>query len=32
MDFGSGIWNGGLIGIPDNIISVANEIKYTPTF
>ena len=32
MDFGSGTWNGGPIGIPYNIFSGANETKYTPTY
>lgn len=32
MDFGSVTWDGGPIGIPYNIISGANETKYTPIF
>lgn len=32
MDFGSGKWEGGPIGIPYNVISGASATKYTPTF
>jgi len=32
MDFGSGTWNGGLIGIPFNIVSGASVPKYTLDF
>src|ERR1051325_2221075 len=32
MDFGSGEWDGGPIGIPYNIISGSSVTKYTPDF
>jgi hypothetical protein len=32
MDFGSGMWDGGLIGIPFNIVSGSMVVKYTPEF
>ncbi len=32
MDFGSGTWDGGPIGIPYNVISGAALAKYTPDF
>lgn len=32
LDFGSGTWNGGPIGIPFNLISGTQADKFTPTF
>jgi hypothetical protein len=32
MDFGSGTWDGGPIGIPYNVVSGATANKYTPGF
>ena len=32
MDFGSGTWEGGPIGIPFNIVSGSTVLKYTPDF
>ena len=32
MDFGSGTWDGGPIGIPYNILSGSSATKYTPDF
>jgi hypothetical protein len=32
MDFGSGAWDGGPIGIPFNVIPGASETKFAPTF
>jgi hypothetical protein len=32
MDFGSGTWNNGKIGIPYNVVSGATVTKYTPVF
>ncbi|HXQ37279.1 MAG TPA: hypothetical protein VN843_24935, partial [Anaerolineales bacterium] len=32
MDFGSGTWDGGSIGIPFNIVSGSTVTKYTPDF
>ena len=32
MDFGSGTWDGGPIGIPFNLIKASSASKYSPTF
>ena len=32
MDFGSGMWDGGPIGIPFNIVSGSTVVKYIPEF
>ncbi len=32
MDFGSGTWDGGPIGIPYNVVSGSSATKYTPDF